>query len=227
MMTFSSYGDSALLVNFEQKIQAEINDLVIMLTSAIQAAKIPGILFCIPAYCSLTIGYDPLLWNYEQLCQKIEEVPLAHQEHNSLQKKRMLRIPVCYEDGFSLDFPEVIKQTGLSKSEIIKLHTTTDFRVFMLGFLPGFPYMGTLPEALFCSRKSTPRLSVPIQSVGLAGYQTGIYPTKAPGGWQIIGRTPLKIFDVNRKDPFMFQAGDLVRFHSISQTSFRRLEKDV
>ena len=107
-----------------------------------------------------------------------------------------------------------MEQTGLSREEIIRLHTSTSFRVYMLGFLPGFAYMGSLPQELYCRRKSHPRLRVPSQSVGLAGYQTGIYPAEAPGGWQIIGRTPLKIFDAEQKDPFLFRAGRSGAFRS-------------
>lgn len=223
MMHFQPYGDRALLINFEQKIDPEINAAVIDLERAVTAGHIPGITFCIPAYCSLTVGYDPGVLSFEELCQKIRDLNIEGQK-KELKPPRSLHIPVCYEEPYALDFAEVCQQTGLSREEVIDLHTRTHFRVYMLGFLPGFAYMGRLPEALFCPRKTTPRLRVPAQSVGLAGFQTGIYPSEAPGGWQIIGRTPLKVFDGAQEDPFLFRPGDEVVFEAISAAEFERIE---
>ena len=224
-MQFHAYGDSALLINFDQKIDPEINLAVVALKDAIEKFTIPGVTFCIPAYCSLTVGYNPSVLHYDELCEQINALTSINMDDKKLQPGRTLKIPVCYEVPYALDFPDLIQQTGVSREEIIKIHTTTPFRVYMLGFLPGFAYMGRLPETLFCSRKKTPRLRVPAQSVGLAGYQTGIYPSEAPGGWQIIGRTPLKIFDGEKENPFLFQPGDQVVFEAISKEEFERMER--
>ena len=227
MMNFQRFGDSAMLINFEQKIDVEINNLVIQLAEKIRDASISGIRFCTPAYCSITIGFDPKTIIYEDLCEKIKKIETLIFTKKNNQTQRILNIPVCYKSPYSIDLQELIEIVSLSKSEIIRLHTTTIFRVFMLGFLPGFPYMGILPDSLICQRKKIPRLRVPAQSVGLAGKQTGIYPSEAPGGWQIIGRTPIKVFDPIQENPFLFQAGDLVKFHAISEISFQKIEKDI
>ena len=208
MMTFHPYGDSAILINFEQRIDADINAQVSALTRSIEAANIDGITFCIPAYCSLTVGYDPSILHYEQWSQILQSLINSVQTKVEQKEVRKLQIPVCYDLAFAIDMEEVQRQKDLSVEEIINLHESTTYRVYMLGFLPGFAYMGRLPEALYVKRKTTPRLRVPAQSVGLAGFQTGIYPSIAPGGWQIIGKTPLKTFDGRKENPFLFQAGD-------------------
>lgn len=226
-MTFHPYGDSAVLINFEQKIEEDINTRVIALYQALQAASIPGITFYIPAYCSLTLGYDRQYTDYTTLQQKIALIAQNLPGTATYQNSRLLHIPVCYDDTFALDMKEVMQQTGLSKEEIITLHTSTPFRVYMLGFLPGFAYMGKLPEALHCRRKTTPRVSVPMLSVGLAGYQTGIYPSDSPGGWQIIGKTPIPLFDGSKKQPFLCATGDRIKFRSVSPATFKYIEAAI
>ncbi len=225
-MDFIPYGDTAILINFEQEISPAINDKVLALHHAIEAAAIPAIQYCIPAYCSLTVCYNPQAINYEDLCPKIQNLAskIAHQTTIS---NRKLLIPVCYEAPFSLDFSILLEQTKLSREAIIDLHCKTEFRVYMLGFLPGFAYMGKLPEALFCLRKENPRLRIPAGSVGLAGHQTGIYPIASPGGWQIIGQTPIPVFDANKEQAFLFQAGDCVRFEAISRANFLQIQQDI
>lgn len=226
-MTIQSYGDSAVLIDFEQKIEEDINAEVIALHQALRDASFPEITFYIPAYCSLTVGFDADRITYEELYKKIKSIT-EHSSADTTQKKsRILNIPVCYDPVFALDMDDISKQTGLSVQEIIKTHTNTTFRVYMLGFLPGFAYMGKLPKALYCSRKPKPRLQVPAQAVGLAGYQTGIYPFEAPGGWQIIGKTPLPLFRAGEEASFLFRPGDRVNFRAISLNDFQHIENDV
>ena len=224
--SIQTYGDRALLVNFEQKIDAGVNEAVIALNQWILDENIQGLSYTVPAYCSLTLVYEPAVLSQEQLIERISAFnqKLAEQKNN---EKRLLRIPVCYEEEFAPDKEDVLQLTGLSWEEVLKLHTQTRFRVFMLGFLPGFTYMGKLPEALFCQRRKEPRLRVPKSSVGLAGFQTGIYPSVAPGGWQLIGKTPLEIFDPEREDPFLFHAGDELHFYPIDMAEFASIEKEV
>ena len=200
-MSFSilPYGDQALLINFEQKIDPAINATVIDLQQWIEAAKIEGIQFMIPAYCSLTIGFDQKVIDQKVLITVIRQLAFEAVNTNktvesSKKSNRLLRIPVCYETEYGLDLLELSEEKGISIEEIIALHTGQIYQVYMLGFLPGFVFMGKIPETLQCSRKITPRLQVPASSVGIAGFQTGIYPTNSPGGWQILGQTPLKIF---------------------------------
>ncbi|MEL6253907.1 MAG: 5-oxoprolinase subunit PxpB [Bacteroidota bacterium] len=224
--SIQTYGDRALLVSFEQKIDVEVNEAVIALNEWILAEEIKGLKYTVPAYCSLTLAYDPSLLEKEELMEKIS---VFDQYYKGQKRKsgRYLQIPVCYEDNFALDKEEVILQTGLSWKEVLNIHTQTRFRVFMLGFLPGFTYMGKLPQVLFCKRRKEPRFRVPKSSVGLAGFQTGIYPSVAPGGWQLIGKTPLEIFDSARPDPFLFHAGDELHFYPIDLSTFKEIEKKV
>lgn len=226
MMEIRAYGDRAILINFDQKIDPEINQQVIALGQAIEAASWLGVQYLIPAYCSLTLAYDPGVTSYAVLEKAILSLDRMASE-KSIGNSRSLSIPVCYEQPFAWDLADVATVTRLSAEKIISLHTSTIFRVYMLGFLPGFVYMGRLPEVLQCKRKTTPRLKVPTQAVALAGFQTGIYPSEAPGGWQIIGKTPVKVFDPRLEDPFLFRAGDSVSFRAISRTEFDQIEEEV
>jgi inhibitor of KinA len=223
-INFKPYGDRALLIEWEQAIDPAINTDVIRLNRAIAEAKIAGIRFCIPAYCSLTVGFQPEQISYDQLCERIKR--LQSQKATTptqATQNRTVEIPVCYEEEYAPDLDWMAQHTGLEKGQIIQLHTGATFRVYMLGFMPGFPYLGTLPKVLEAPRRHTPRIRVPAGSVALAGLQTGIYPIESPGGWQLIGRTPWKIFDPEREKPFLLQAGDEVRFRAISKDSFEEM----
>lgn len=206
-MTIQPFGDRALLINWEQRIDPELNATVQAWQQAIEQAAIKGVAYSIPAYCSLTVVFNPLQIAFRTLAEQIQaiEIPGQSTGHTG----RTLEIPVNYNGA---DLPEVAQRTGLSEAEVIELHSNCPYRVYLIGFLPGFPYLGPLPEALHCPRKQTPRQSVPAGAVGLAGAQTGIYPFEAPGGWQIIGQTPLKVFDAEAQDPFLLCPGDTVIF---------------
>ena len=225
------YGDQAILINFEQKIDPAINAAVIALKNAIEQAKIDGITFMIPAYCSLTVGYNRTIIEYEILVEVINQIGIdvsdtlggIRYEEASF---RQLKIPVCYELPYALDLKELSEEKGISIEKIIDIHTSQSYKVYMLGFLPGFVFMGKIAAELQCNRKVTPRLRVPASSVGIAGFQTGIYPTISPGGWQILGRTPLKIFNPQKEKPFLFQAGDEVTFYSITKEEFITIEQE-
>ena len=223
------YGDQAILINFEQKIDPAINAAVVTLKDAIETATISGITFMIPAYCSLTIGYNPTVIEYEILVKVVEQIAanaLTTIHNNPNQKEvRQLKIPVCYELPYALDLKELSEAKNLPIKEIINTHTSQTYKVYMLGFMPGFVFMGKIAPKLECSRKVTPRLRIPPNSVGIAGLQTGIYPTASPGGWQILGRTPLKIFNPQKENPFLFQAGDEVTFYPITTNEFLTIEK--
>jgi inhibitor of KinA len=227
MIDFKPYGDSAILINFEQVIDKTINDKVVFISKNIENTGIPGLLYCFPAYCSITIGYNPSQIKYVLLIDLIKRIIEQKQEEKIEINARNFLIPVCYEPPYALDLADLSNQLAISQKEIIKLHYSTAYQVYMLGFLPGFPYMGTLPIKLNCKRKEIPRKKVTAGSVGLAGRQTGIYPLDAPGGWQIIGRTPVPIFNPKNKLPFLFTAGDTVSFYPISIDEFERMEKEL
>ena len=226
-MNILPYGDQAVLVNFEEKIDIEINQKVHQLHQEILSENIDGITFCIPAYCSLTIGFDKQVVRFDAL-QKIITQLESKKDTNLLKKdKRKFNIPVCYHDDFFLDKKEVQNQTQLSTKEIIRFHTSPIYQVFMMGFLPGFAYLGKLPEELLCPRKSNPRKKVEKGTVAIAGLQTGVYPSDAPGGWQIIGKSPVLLFSPNNENPFLFQTGDQVSFQAVSKKEYLQLEKMI
>ncbi len=231
ILSIKIYGDQAILINFEQQIDTAINAAVVALQNAIKQANIDGVTFLIPAYCSLTVGYNPAIIDYDILVEVIKQI-----SSNSLEKKdqtttnqiaRQIRIPVCYEAPYALDLEALSNEKGITKEKIIALHTNQTYKVYLLGFLPGFVFMGKIVPELECNRKVTPRLRVPASSVGIAGFQTGIYPTVSPGGWQILGRTPLKIFNPQKENPFLFQAGDEVSFYSISAEEYLKTANEA
>lgn len=224
-MQIKIFGDSAILIEFEQEISQEINAKVNAYRQAILKAKIKGITACIPAYCSLTITYNPSEIQYKELSQRILNLDFSQEELKKNQ--RLITVPVCYESAFGLDLEWLAQEKSISKDEIIRLHASKVYQVFMLGFLPGFAYLGKLPKLLDSPRKAKPRLKVPKGSVGLAGYQTGIYPSESPGGWQIIGKTPIQIFDITQTNPFLFEQGDQVKFKSIDLEEFNALEEAI
>lgn len=226
MIEIIQFGDQGILVNFEQKIDPNINDKVIELSEAILAEFSTAIHYMIPAYCSLTVQYDTKLVSFQSLSDHIH---LLFKEGKSdrIRKTRQLVIPVCYDPIFGLDIEEFCQTKALGVAELVRRHTAPSYRVYMLGFLPGFVYMGKLPESLHCKRRSTPRLRVPERSVAIAGAQTGIYPSEAPGGWHIIGRTPLALMRPQEEDGFLFKAGDQVQFKPITIEQYHRIEVQV
>ncbi|MBK8503197.1 MAG: 5-oxoprolinase subunit PxpB [Saprospiraceae bacterium] len=225
-MTFYPLGDTAIIINFEQKIQKEINFEVLQLTNYLKSKKTEGVIFYVPAYCSLTIGYDPEKWNYQDLIERITRFIDKLPVKKAVATGRRWKIPVCYNELFGLDLKELAFEKKVTINQIIEWHLSQTYHVYMLGFLPGFVYLGDLPEPLSCRRKEHPRITVPSQSVGLAGRQTGIYPLDAPSGWQIIGKTPIRIFNPAAEDPFLFKMGDQVTFSAINKEEFVSMEND-
>jgi inhibitor of KinA len=185
----------------------------------------PFILDVVPAYSSIAVYYDVLLLHtagktaFEKMQELLQQV-LNTETDNTEATGRALRIPVCYNAKFAPDLAELAGGKGLTEEEVIYLHTATAYRVYMIGFLPGFPYMGKVNERIAAPRRSSPRTSIPAGSVGIAGEQTGIYPLSSPGGWNIIGRTPVRLFDKDRPEPVLLQPGDAVQFYSITEDEF-------
>lgn len=224
MISVIPYGESALLVNFEQRISQTVQRQVGQLWDAMRDHA--GVLYLIPAYCSLTVVFDVSATTFEQLQEDILNTYEGLKERETTPIARLRQIPVCYDGNYAIDLDEVAQQTGKSPEEIIRVHQSTEFYVYMLGFMPGFAYMGDMPDAFFCHRKPEPRTRVPAGSVGLAGLQTAIYPLQSPGGWQIIGRTPVKLFDPALDPPNFLRAGDRVRFTRISKEQYEAVEHE-
>lgn len=223
LMDFYPLGDKALLINFKQEIDINVHHDIEKLTRYLKDRNIEGIQYFIPAYCSLTIGYEADKWNYEDLVERIKRFAEKSTNSHVPGNRRTWIIPVCYDDEFALDLADLALEKQTNKNKIIEWHLSKTYRVYMLGFLPGFVYLGDLPHDLFCKRKREPRSKVPAHSVAIAGAQTGIYPSSAPGGWQIIGRTPVPTFYPMDDEPFLLQMGDLVRFEQINKDEFSQI----
>ncbi len=227
MLTIQTYGSSAIIVSLEEKIDIAVNEQVHLLDELLTQSRPAGVLYTIPAYHTLTIVFDPELIIIQDLEAKIRSFESQLINNSSKNKQRSIELPVCYDPTLALDISYVMEQQKLSWQEIVNLHTQKAYRVFMLGFIPGFAFMGKINPYLEIARKQEPRLKVPKGSVGLAGLQTGIYPDEVPGGWQIIGRTPIPLFQTKNEDPFLLKAGDDVRFYAIDLDTFNKIEADL
>ncbi|MBN8583408.1 MAG: 5-oxoprolinase subunit PxpB [Anaerolineae bacterium] len=202
-------GDSSILIQLGDEINPALNQRVHALSRLLQT--ITTIIETIPAYCTVLVHYDPLVTTYNQIKKLIEE-KISLLDDATHRPSRRLEIPVLYGGASGLDFESVATALALSPSELIRLHSEREYTVYMMGFTPGFPYLGILNEKLTMPRMSTPRTRVPAGSVAIAGSQTGIYPVDSPGGWHILGHTPLKLFDPTSETPFLFAPGDIVKF---------------
>jgi inhibitor of KinA len=227
-------SEKALTIELGNHISIDTHYKVLSLQHFLQQLYIPGFIEVVPAYCTVTVYYDPL-----QVISKVEESSkdisswmkhyLLTQLHNwqphqpEAINKTITEIPVCYDDEYGLDLDEMANYHQTTKEEIIRIHSGGEYHVFMMGFSPGFPYMGILPDSIATPRKSQPRVKVPAGSVGIAGNQTGIYPSESPGGWNIIGRTPSKLFDKENSQPFLLSTGDTIKFISITKKQFEAL----
>jgi KipI family sensor histidine kinase inhibitor len=183
-----------------------------------------GVCACIPTYCALLVHYDPCKISYAKLKSKLEK-KLQNTFVQEEESKRIFVIPVCYGGKFGEDLPFVAEHAGLSPEEVVRLHCGADYRIYMLGFLPGFAYLGGLDPKIFTPRLQNPRTKIPAGAVGIGGEQTGIYPLASPGGWRLIGQTPVRPYDPNREEPILYRAGDYIRFRSITETEFAALER--
>jgi inhibitor of KinA len=220
-------GDSALTIHFGEVFLISLNKRVLAVSRAIQEAAIIGIRDIVPAYSSITVHYDvvtiikkyPYTSAFETVRNQLETI-LLQKVQDVKKPARRLKIPVCYAAKYGWDLSDMAMQLKLAVEEIVAIHTSRKYRVYMVGFLPGFAYMGEVDERIAVPRKQEPRLQIGEGYVGIAGKQTGIYPLPSPGGWQIVGRTPVKLFDKHKEDPVLFKAGDEVEFFSITENEF-------
>ncbi len=212
-------GDRGLLLEFGDAISREANDKVRRMALALQAKAIAGIVETVPAYRSLLVIYDPLLLCVTAVKEALKKIERELQQITFPQPK-LNRIPVLYGGSYGPDLDDVARHHQIPSGEVIRLHCSLPYLIYMIGFMPGYPYMGELPEKLVTPRLKTPRLSVPAGSVAIAQRQTGIYTVESPGGWRVIGRTPERLFDPQKDPPALLQAGDQVRFYPISEKEF-------
>lgn len=213
-------GESAVSVRFEERIAPDISREVTDYAFAVERAHIDGVEELIPSYCALMVLFDPEKQSFDTVKAALEAV---RPEAASREEARTVELPVCYGGEYGPDLAFVAQNAGVSQEEAVALHCAAAYRVYMLGFTPGFPYLGGMDARLASPRLDRPRTEVCAGSVGIAGEQTGIYPMRSPGGWRIIGRTPLSLYDPARGEPFMLRAGDTLRFAAISPEEFQRL----
>ena len=219
-------GESALIVEFEERIDPDVNARTIACAEAIQSFRLAGVRDVVPTYRSIAVYFDPLRTDTDALMRRVEQAASEPPPASSA-ARAPIRIPVCYGGELGPDLGTVAAFAGMPEDEVVRVHTSTTYRVFMLGFVAGFAYLGIVDPQIAAPRHSTPRVRVPIGSVGIAGMQTGIYPAETPGGWQLIGRTPLKPFDPSRDDPFLMKAGDSVQFYRIERDEYDRAAADA
>jgi inhibitor of KinA len=226
--TIFPLGDSALVVDFGEQISVDINKRAHRLFSKLKAINDPVIVDLVPAYASLAVHFDPLVLQQEKLGNEssfdlmsefIESLAMEADEDRQ-ENTRLVQVPVCYHASMAPDLALAAHYRELEIEQFIEIHTAPTYRVYMIGFLPGFPYMGEVDERIALPRRATPRKNVPAGSVGIAGKQTGIYPLDSPGGWQVVGRTPLQIFNKKNREPVLLQPGDEVKFYSITEHEF-------
>lgn len=221
-------GDKAVVLQFEEEVSEATHAKIQAVAHYLSRHPTPGILEFVPAYTTLTVYYDPWLLSnkgktdpYDKVVTILQQV-LSKAKEQQHSDSRLVEIPVCYGGAFGPDLEEVAKQNNLAPEKVIQLHSTKVYLVHMMGFAPGFPYLGGMDKRIATPRKSVPRAAIPKGSVGIAGGQTGIYPIQTPGGWQLIGRTPLILFDPLREQPSILKAGDRVRFIPITEEEFEK-----
>jgi KipI family sensor histidine kinase inhibitor len=223
---FERASDQSLLIYFGQQITRKTNERVRRFLRLLELEPVAGVRNLHPAYCSVLVKFDATRWRHEELEGKLREY-LDRLEEVALPEPRLVEIPVCYGEEYGPDLDEIATLHGTTPEHVIELHASTTYLVYFFGFVPGFAYLGELPEALVTPRLATPRKKVPAGSLGIAGNQTGVYPFETPGGWRLLGRTPLAMFRTDREGLSLVSLGDQVRFVPISRERFAALEKET
>ena len=218
-------GDTALAVEFGERIDRATSERVLALHDRLAHAALPGVVELLPTFRSLMVHYDPLRTSHAELSRRLER--LLDGLEAVRPAARRWTIPVCYDPAFALDLEEVAARTGLTPAEVVEQHSTTTYHVYMIGFLPGYPYMGDLPARLALPRRENPRTQVPAGSVAIATTMTAVYTLQSPGGWHILGRTPVPLWDRRRSPPAVLAPGDKVRFAPVGMDEFARLAEQA
>ena len=219
-------GDASLLIEFGKEISPEINSKITGVVQLMKEQLIEGVVDVIPAFCSLLINYDPRVISYDEITKRMKRI-LKMDVRAGETKKRVFEIPVCYGGKYGPDLSFIAENAGLTEEEVIKIHSSRDYLIYMLGFLPGFCYLGGLDERIHTPRLANPRIKISAGSVGIGGSQTGIYPLDSPGGWQLMGMTPVKTYDPNREIPILLSAGDYIRFVPVEEEEYLRIKELV
>lgn len=217
--TFRPVGDRALRVQFGRRIDSGVSRRVRRFLYGLSQCRLAGIVDLLPGYLNLVIVYDPLIVSFSGLKTRLNKI-LDQLHHFEIPEPKTVRIPVVYGGEYGPDLEFVAECNGISPEAVIETHTGEPYEVYMIGFTPGFPYMGEVAERIAAPRRASPRTRVPRGSVGIAQRQTGVYPVESPGGWQIIGRTPITLFDPEAKSPGLLEIGDRVVFYRIDEQEY-------
>ena len=222
--TISPVGDRAISIDFGQVIDPTINRHIRQTIERIKALQLEGIIELVPTYCALLVEYDAMLYSYSEICKIIEPTLEEGMTNTTNELVTVVEVPTVYGGEFGPYLSFVASHNHLSEDEVISIHSGTDYLVYMLGFIPGFTYLGGMDPRIATPRLSSPRTLIPAGSVGIAGEQTGTYPSDSPGGWQIIGRTPVTMYDMSKAQAALLKAGDYVRYVPIDESEFHRIK---
>lgn len=219
-------GDSAINMEFGNSISEEINKKIRAMASAIEINKVHGIMELVPTYRSLMIHYNPLETDFYKLVNTLKKIE-ENLSNIKLPAPEVIEIPTLYGGGLGPDIENVARHNNITVEEVVEIHTSREYLIFMLGFTPGFPYLGGMDTRIAAPRLQTPRTRIPGGSVGIAGEQTGIYPVSSPGGWQLIGSTPIKLFDPNRENPILLKSGNYIKFKKINELEYEKINQQL
>lgn len=226
MFVIETYGDRGLRIQLGDSISKETNERIRSLSALLEKETNSGIIEWIPTYTAITIYYDPVQTTYEELRERMIFL-YEGLSNRAIPPAEVITIPVCYGGIYGPDIGHVAACNGLTDEEVIKIHSEPDYLIYMMGFAPGFPYLGGMSEKLATPRLASPRTRIPAGSVGIAGSQTGVYPLESPGGWQIIGRTPLNLYNPENDTPILLRAGNYVRFKPITEKEYYTIAQAV
>lgn len=226
-MRFLKAGDSALIIELGNEIAPEISLELKKITEFIDSQKLKGIRDILPTYRSAIVYYDPMLISHDEIVELIERNRMKFRVENGNIVKEIIEIPVLYGGEEGPDLPNIAEHNGITEEEVVAIHTSGEYLIYMLGFTPGFPYLGGMSKKIATPRLKTPRTKIPAGSVGIAGEQTGIYPLESPGGWQLLGRTPLELFNPQREKPFLLDAGKYIKFVQVDRAEYERISDAV
>ena len=222
--TISPVGDCAISIDFGQVIDPKINRHIRQIIEQIKDLQLDGIIELVPTYCALLVQYDAMVYSYSDICRILEPTLQESVTDSANELVTIVEIPTVYGGEFGPDLGFVASYNHLSEAEVVSIHSGTDYLVYMLGFIPGFTYLGGMDPRIATPRLSSPRTLIPAGSVGIAGEQTGTYPSDSPGGWQIIGRTPVTMYDMSKEQAALLSAGDYVRYVPIDEAEYNRIK---
>ncbi len=219
-------GDEAMIIEFGKTIDDEVNNKVISMAESIRNKRIRGVREILSTYRSLMVFYNPKKISYIRLISIVKNLDYRKESKAGADKKTLI-VPCCYDDIYGPDLSQMSEELGITKEEIVSIHSGMKYKIYMLGFLPGFVYLGGLDKRINIPRLKIPRTKIPARSVGIGGSQTGVYPVDSPGGWRLIGSTPLDFYDIKRENPILCEAGEYIRFKPVSLDEYDDIRREI